>query len=106
MKIILRSTLALALAAMFAHAAIAQEAVIRKNLAERLPDFPKIDEVNKTAIPGLYAAGNVMGSPMGMTYGGAGGTLAPGMVFGFLAGRHAAARRAGNSARETAATLR
>lgn len=44
------------------------------------------------AIPGLYAAGNVMGSPMGMTYGGAGGTLAPGMVFGFLAGRHAAAR--------------
>jgi hypothetical protein len=33
-----------------------------------------------------------MGSPMGMTYGGAGGTIAPGMVFGFLAGRHAAAR--------------
>jgi len=35
-------------------AAIAQEAVIRKNIAERLPDFPKIDEVNKTAIPGIY----------------------------------------------------
>ena len=43
-------------------------------------------------IPGLYAIGNAMGSPMGMTYGGAGGTIAPGMVFGFLAGRHAAAR--------------
>ncbi len=41
-------------------------------------------------IVGLYAAGNVMGSVMGMTYGGAGGTLGPGMVFGFLAGRHAA----------------
>jgi succinate dehydrogenase/fumarate reductase flavoprotein subunit len=41
-------------------------------------------------IQGLYAAGNVMASPMGMTYGGAGGTLAPGMVFGFLAGRDAA----------------
>ena len=35
-------------------AAVAQEAVIRKNIAERLPDFPKIDEVSKTAIPGLY----------------------------------------------------
>jgi thiol:disulfide interchange protein DsbC len=35
-------------------AAMAQEAVIRKNLAERLPSFPKIDEVNKTPIPGLY----------------------------------------------------
>jgi succinate dehydrogenase/fumarate reductase flavoprotein subunit len=43
-------------------------------------------------IAGLYAVGNAMGSPMGMTYGGAGGTIAPGMVFGFLAGRHAAAR--------------
>lgn len=41
-------------------------------------------------IDGLYAAGNVMASAMGMTYGGAGGTLGPGMVFGFAAGRHAA----------------
>lgn len=32
----------------------AQEAVIRKNLAERLPNLPKIDEVSKTPIPGLY----------------------------------------------------
>jgi len=36
------------------HAALAQEAVIRKTIAERLPDFPKIDEVTKTPIPGLY----------------------------------------------------
>jgi succinate dehydrogenase/fumarate reductase flavoprotein subunit len=43
-------------------------------------------------IPGLYAAGNVMGSPFGMTYGGPGGTLGPAMVFGYLAGKHAAAR--------------
>jgi thiol:disulfide interchange protein DsbC len=34
--------------------AAAQEAVIRKNLAERLPGLPKLDEVTKTAIPGLY----------------------------------------------------
>ena len=51
---LLRSTIALALTAGFVHAALAQEALIRKNLAERLPDFPKIDEVNKTPIPGLY----------------------------------------------------
>lgn len=43
-------------------------------------------------IDGLYAAGNVMGSPFGMTYGGPGGTLGPAVVFGFLAGRHAAGR--------------
>lgn len=44
----------LALAAALSTAAFAQEAVIRKNLAERLPDFPKIDEVSKSPIPGLY----------------------------------------------------
>src|SRR6185295_9570132 len=32
----------------------ADEAAIRKNLAERLPNFPPIDEVSKTPIPGLY----------------------------------------------------
>lgn len=46
--------------------------------------------VDGGTIAGLYAAGNVMASAMGMTYGGPGGTIAPGMVFGFLAGRHAA----------------
>lgn len=31
-----------------------QEATIRKNLAERLARLPKIDEISKTAMPGLY----------------------------------------------------
>ena len=35
-------------------AAVAQEAAIRKNLAERLPNLPKIDEVSKTPMNGLY----------------------------------------------------
>lgn len=48
--------------------------------------------IDGVPIPGLYAAGNVMGSVMGMTYGGPGGTIAPGMVFGFLAGCHAAGK--------------
>ena len=51
---LLRSLTALALAATLAWPAAAQEAVIRKNLAERLPDFPKIDEVSKTPVPGLW----------------------------------------------------
>ena len=37
-----------------ANAAWAQDAVIRKNLAERLPQFPKIDEISKTPIPGIF----------------------------------------------------
>ncbi len=47
--------LALAAAGLMLLGAVqAQEAVIRKNLAERLPNFPKIDEISKTPIPGLY----------------------------------------------------
>jgi thiol:disulfide interchange protein DsbC len=34
--------------------ALADEAAIRKNLPERLPTFPKIDEVSKTPMTGLY----------------------------------------------------
>ena len=54
MNKLFRSALAVGIAALVAQAAVAQEAVIRKNIAERLPDFPKIDEVNKTPIPGVY----------------------------------------------------
>ena len=50
----IRSLTLLALAATLAWPAVAQEAAIRKNLAERLPDFPKIDEITKTPIPGLW----------------------------------------------------
>ncbi len=34
--------------------AVAQEAAIRKNLSERLPNLPKIDEVSKTPMNGLF----------------------------------------------------
>ena len=44
----------LALAALLAGPAAAQEALIRKNLAERLPNFPKIDEVTKTPMAGIW----------------------------------------------------
>jgi thiol:disulfide interchange protein DsbC len=34
--------------------AFAQDAVIRKNLAERIPQIGKIDEISKTPVPGIY----------------------------------------------------
>ncbi len=45
---------ALSLLAAAALGASAQEAQIRKNLAERLPNLPKIDEVSRTSVPGLW----------------------------------------------------
>ncbi|MDE2932963.1 MAG: FAD-dependent oxidoreductase [Chloroflexota bacterium] len=41
-------------------------------------------------IRGLYAVGNAMAGATAMVYGGAGGTLGPGMTFGYIAGRSAA----------------
>lgn len=47
--------LALALALFITpHGATAQEAVIRKNISERMPEMPKIDEVTKTPVSGLW----------------------------------------------------
>lgn len=47
-------TLVFTLLAALSLGAMAQEAAIRKNLAERLPNLPTIDEVSKTPMPGLY----------------------------------------------------
>ena len=54
MRKFLKPLFVLCVAAMCVQAAFAQEALIRKNIAERLPDFPPIDEVSKTPIAGLY----------------------------------------------------
>lgn len=50
----LRRTLMLSMLACSLGSAFAQEAQIRKNLAERLPALSKIDEVSKTPMNGLY----------------------------------------------------
>jgi thiol:disulfide interchange protein DsbC len=52
MKLSKKVLLAIALVAAFG--ATAQEAVIRKNLGERIPQLQKIDEVSKSPIAGLF----------------------------------------------------
>lgn len=53
MRTFLKTTLLLSLAGCV-QVALAQEATIRKNLGERLPQLPKIDEISKTPMPGLW----------------------------------------------------
>jgi 3-oxosteroid 1-dehydrogenase len=43
-----------------------------------------------TVITGLYATGNASAAVMGNEYAGAGATIGPAMVFGYLAMEHAA----------------
>ncbi len=50
---IFKSVLAVAMLAVLLPA-IAQEATIRKNLADRVPQLTKIDEVTKSPMPGLF----------------------------------------------------
>ena len=55
----------------------------------------RVLDVDGDVIPGLYAAGNVMASPTGMAYGGAGATLAVAGIWGMRAGRAAVHDREG-----------
>jgi succinate dehydrogenase/fumarate reductase flavoprotein subunit len=45
-----------------------------------------------SVIEGLYAAGNTSASVMGRTYPGPGSTIGPAMTFGYIGGRHVAAK--------------
>jgi 3-oxosteroid 1-dehydrogenase len=50
----------------------------------------RVLDLDGNPIGGLYACSNAMAGVTAGAYGGAGGTLGPGMTFGFIAGRHAA----------------
>jgi len=49
--------------------------------AARVIDFDGVP------IPGLYGAGNAVAAPFGLAYPGGGGTLAPAVTFGYVAGQ-------------------
>jgi succinate dehydrogenase/fumarate reductase flavoprotein subunit len=53
-------------------------------------EFGQVLSKNGSIIKSLYAAGNTSASVMGHTYPGPGSTIGPAMVFGMIAGRHAA----------------
>ncbi|MCW2527060.1 MAG: oxidoreductase [Pseudonocardiales bacterium] len=54
-------------------------------------EHAQVIDIDGDPIPGLFAAGNASGvTSMGGTYGGAGGTLGPALVWGYLAGQYAA----------------
>lgn len=54
LKTISRQLLAVAALGLCSLAALADDATIRKNLAERLPNLPAIDEISKTPMAGLF----------------------------------------------------
>ncbi|MEO8155343.1 MAG: DsbC family protein [Rhizobacter sp.] len=53
-RLFFRTLAALATGLLLSHTAFADEAQIRKNIVERFPEWPKIDEVSKTPLPGIY----------------------------------------------------
>lgn len=62
------------------------------NGGPRLDAHARVRSQRGEVVAGLYAAGNTAASAFGWAYPSGGGTLGNAVVFGFLAGRHAAAR--------------
>lgn len=56
----------------------------------KVDEYARVIDTNGQPIAGLYATGNTVGSVFRNAYPGAGSTLGPAMVFGFLGADHAA----------------
>ncbi|MFD7076170.1 FAD-dependent oxidoreductase [Nocardioides sp. NPDC059952] len=56
-------------------------------------EHARVLDASGATIQGLYATGNAAASVMGNDYAGAGATIGPAMVFGYVAARHAAGER-------------
>jgi succinate dehydrogenase/fumarate reductase flavoprotein subunit len=72
------------------HAIKVECGTLGTNGGPRVDAKARVRSADGGVIDGLFAAGNVMASPTGMAYGGAGGTLGPAITFGHIAGREAA----------------
>jgi len=59
----------------------------------RADDQARVLREDDTVIDGLYAIGNTAANAFGHTYPGAGATIAQGLVYGYIAARHAAAQQ-------------
>jgi succinate dehydrogenase/fumarate reductase flavoprotein subunit len=62
----------------------------------RIDEYGRVCHVRDRPIPGLYGAGNVIASPAGPAYFGGGTTIAMALVWGHIAGAHAASRIRGD----------
>jgi succinate dehydrogenase/fumarate reductase flavoprotein subunit len=64
------------------------------NGGPRIDTHGRVRAASGGVIPGLYAAGNTAANTFGWAYPSGGGTIGNAVVFGYLAGRHAATRNA------------
>ena len=62
------------------------------NGGPQIDPFGRVRSASGNVIPGLYAAGNTAANTFAWAYPSGGGTIGNGVVFGYLAGRHAATR--------------